>query len=42
MGEGKLDFSGDVQNELVNPDERVWKWKTLEDEIRKGKSGVTR
>ncbi|ETW84890.1 hypothetical protein HETIRDRAFT_165861 [Heterobasidion irregulare TC 32-1] len=42
MGEGKLDFSGDVQNELVNPDERSWKWKTLEDEIREVKGGVLR
>ncbi|KAH8116734.1 NAD-binding protein [Phellopilus nigrolimitatus] len=31
MGEGKLDFSSDNSNELVNPRERLWKWKTVED-----------
>ena len=31
MGEGKLDWSGDNQNELVNPNESIWKWKTVED-----------
>ena len=30
MGEGKLDFS-ENQNEIVNPGEREWKWKTVKD-----------
>lgn len=29
MGEGKVDFSNDNQNELVNPGERSWKWKPV-------------
>ena len=29
MGEGLLDFS-DNDNELVNPNETMWKWKTFE------------
>jgi len=29
MGEGKLDFSQN-ENELVNPGEKFWKWKTVE------------
>ncbi|THG98277.1 hypothetical protein EW145_g7451 [Phellinidium pouzarii] len=35
MGEGKLDFSEDNENELVNPNERLWKWKTIEETIKK-------
>jgi hypothetical protein len=31
MGEGRLDFSSDNQNELVNPREAVWKWTSVED-----------
>lgn len=31
MGEGKLDYSQENQNELVNPSEKCWKWKTLEE-----------
>ena len=34
MGEGRLDFSKDNLNELVNPGESLWKWKTVEDQIR--------
>ena len=30
MGEGKLDFSQN-ENEAVNPGEKLWKWKTVED-----------
>lgn len=30
MGEGKLDFSQN-ENELVNPGEKLWKWKTVEE-----------
>ena len=34
IGEGKLDFSTRNHNELINPGQTLWKWKTLEDEIR--------
>ena len=34
MGEGKLDFSIENDNELVNPGQRVWKWGGLEDCVR--------
>lgn len=34
MGEGKLDFSHENQNELVNPGERSWKWKTVAQHLR--------
>ncbi len=34
VGEGKLDFSSDNDNELVNPKNSLWKWKTVEDHIR--------
>ena len=34
MGEGKLDWSDKNDSEFVNPGESLWKWKTLEDEIR--------
>lgn len=30
FGEKKLDFSKDNHNEIVNPAERVWIWKTME------------
>ncbi len=30
IGEGKLDFS-DNSNELINPGQSLWKWKTVED-----------
>lgn len=29
MAEGKLDLTLDSQNELINPGEKYWKWKTL-------------
>ncbi|KAI0373208.1 NAD(P)-binding protein [Pilatotrama ljubarskyi] len=32
--EGKVDFSTRNDNELVNPGESLWKWKTVEDELR--------
>ncbi|KAI0355069.1 NAD(P)-binding protein [Trametes cingulata] len=32
--EGKVDYSGNNDNELVNPGESLWKWKTVEDELR--------
>ncbi|CDO71860.1 hypothetical protein BN946_scf184940.g7 [Trametes cinnabarina] len=31
MGEGKLDFSDDNSNSLVNPAEAFWKWKSVRD-----------
>ncbi|KAI0373209.1 NAD-P-binding protein [Pilatotrama ljubarskyi] len=34
MGEGKLDFSEDNANSLVNPAEAFWKWKSVEDQLR--------
>jgi hypothetical protein len=30
MGEGKLDFT-ENQNEIVNPGEKLWKWKTVQE-----------
>jgi hypothetical protein len=30
MGEGKLDFS-ENQNQVVNPGEKLWKWKTVQE-----------
>jgi hypothetical protein len=29
MGEGKMDWSSHNDNELVNPEQSVWKWKTV-------------
>lgn len=34
FGEGKTNFSSDNSNELVNPEGKVWKWKTYEDYFR--------
>ena len=34
IGEGQTDFSKDNLNELINPGETLWKWKTLEDYFR--------
>lgn len=34
IAEGKMDSSAENQNELVNPDQKIWKWKTVEDYIR--------
>jgi hypothetical protein len=31
MAEGKLDFSKENYNELVNPGEKLWKWKGVEE-----------
>lgn len=31
MGEGKLNLSTDCANEVVNPGEKKWKWKTVSD-----------
>ncbi|KAI0645564.1 hypothetical protein C8Q79DRAFT_911353 [Trametes meyenii] len=33
LGENKLNFA-ENSNELINPGEKFWKWKTVEDEIR--------
>ena len=35
ISEGHADFSKDNLNELINPGETLWKWKTLEDYFRK-------
>jgi len=31
MGEGKIDYSKGNQNELVNPGEGIWKWKSMKE-----------
>ncbi|KZT00209.1 NAD(P)-binding protein [Laetiporus sulphureus 93-53] len=33
IAEGKMDFS-ENDDELINPDESIWKWKTVEDYVR--------
>ena len=33
IGEGKMDFSKN-DDELVNPGQSIWKWKTVEDFVR--------
>lgn len=35
MGEGKLDFSQDNSNQLVDPNERLWKWDIVEEAVRR-------
>ena len=34
IGQGKLDFASENANELVNPEQSLWKWKTVEDQLR--------
>ncbi|TFK84562.1 NAD(P)-binding protein [Polyporus arcularius HHB13444] len=34
VGQGKFDFSSENANELVNPGQSLWKWKTVEDLLR--------
>ena len=33
-GEGRIDYSKENVNELVNPGQSLWKWKTVDDELR--------
>lgn len=33
IGKGWLDHS-DNNNELINPGQKLWKWKTVEDQLR--------
>ncbi|KAI0769757.1 hypothetical protein BD413DRAFT_477275 [Trametes elegans] len=33
LGENKFDFT-DNSNELINPGQKLWKWRTVEDQIR--------
>ncbi|EED84085.1 predicted protein [Postia placenta Mad-698-R] len=33
IGEGKVDYSRNNHNELVNPGEKLWKWKSVEDHL---------
>ena len=33
IGEGNMDFT-ENSNEFVNPGEKLWKWKTIEDRLR--------
>ncbi|KAH9948291.1 hypothetical protein B0H21DRAFT_788404 [Amylocystis lapponica] len=37
IGEGQLDFTKDNANDIANPGEKAWKWKTVEDYIREVK-----
>ncbi|KAH9911849.1 hypothetical protein B0H21DRAFT_759098 [Amylocystis lapponica] len=37
MGEGKLDFSKTNANEIANPGQKTWKWKTVEEYMREVK-----
>ncbi|TFK77937.1 hypothetical protein K466DRAFT_668576 [Polyporus arcularius HHB13444] len=39
VGQGKTDFSNENANELVNPGQSLWKWKTVEDYLRGSGSG---
>ena len=34
VGEGKGDYANNNSNELVNPGQRFWKWRSLEEELR--------
>ncbi|KAH9890570.1 NAD(P)-binding protein [Cubamyces lactineus] len=34
IGEGKVDFSANNANELVNPGAKFWRWTTVEDYVR--------
>ncbi|THH05095.1 hypothetical protein EW146_g9997 [Bondarzewia mesenterica] len=40
MGESKLNFSESNDNELINPDQRIWKWKTLDEYVRDHKDDI--
>jgi hypothetical protein len=42
IGNGKINFSGGSlgnQNELVNPEEGLWKWKTMREYTKETKGG---
>ncbi|KAI0628748.1 hypothetical protein C8Q77DRAFT_1161782 [Trametes polyzona] len=34
VGQGRADFSSANSNELINPGETLWKWRTIEDHVR--------
>ena len=34
VGQGKMDFSKENADELINPGQSLWKWKTVEDQLR--------
>ncbi|KAH9918415.1 uncharacterized protein BXZ73DRAFT_52982 [Epithele typhae] len=34
VGQGNIDYSENNQNELVNPGQSLWKWRTVEEELR--------
>ncbi|KIO31662.1 hypothetical protein M407DRAFT_4953 [Tulasnella calospora MUT 4182] len=40
MGTGTMDYSNDNVNELVNPDESLWKWVSIDGEVKRTK-GLT-
>ena len=34
IGQGGMDYTNDNDDELVNPGESLWKWRTMEEELR--------
>lgn len=40
MGTGTMDYSNNNVNDLVNPDESLWKWVSIEGEVKRTK-GLT-
>ncbi|KLO14005.1 hypothetical protein SCHPADRAFT_967111 [Schizopora paradoxa] len=36
FGEGKLDWSKENSNEIINPGEKLWKWKTIDEFVAEG------
>lgn len=41
MGEGKMDWSAENANELVNPDQRGWKWKMIHEQVAEMRAAST-
>ena len=37
MAEGIVDFSKENHNELVNPNQKYWKWETVHEYIKETK-----
>ncbi|EMD41175.1 hypothetical protein CERSUDRAFT_121713 [Gelatoporia subvermispora B] len=40
MGEGRLDFSDNNHNEIVNPGQQFWKWHTVDDLVKEMKGWI--
>jgi len=36
FGEGKMDWAAENNNELINPGESLWKWKTVDEFLAEG------